>query len=194
MSEHGLEKEQVFKLIQEKSVEGSFSNGEWYILESIEDLLAREERAKSELEALAAIEREKEEAYKERKHEANLQDGLNEEERTKALNIPFITDAQFADKTILRTIGVVQGSTVRSKSLPTELSSDHVALPGAELVTFTADLSEARAQAVDRMKIQAFVQGANAVVSTHFSTSMIDLGATEILVYGTAVIVATETV
>ncbi|MBK13517.1 MAG: hypothetical protein CMK42_01600 [Porticoccaceae bacterium] len=107
--------------------------------------------------------------------------------------MPFITDAQFADRTILRTIGVVQGSTVRSKSLPAELSTKHITLPGAELVTFTADLSEARAQAIDRMKVQAFVQGANAIVSTHFNTSMIDLGATEILVYGTAVVVATET-
>ena len=194
MQEYGVEKEQVFKLIQDKSLEGYFSNGEWYILESIEDLLAREELAETEHEALAAIEKEKEDAFKERKHEAELQDGLNEEERARALNMPFITDAQFADRTILRTIGVVQGSTVRSKSLPAELSRDHITLPGAELVTFTADLSEARAQAVDRMKIQAFIQGANAVVSTHFNTSMIDLGATEILVYGTAVIVASPTI
>ena len=61
-------------------------------------------------------------------------------------------------------------------------------------MTFTADLSEARAQAIDRMKIQAFVQGANAIVSTHFNTSMIDLGATEILVYGTAVVVVAATI
>jgi uncharacterized protein YbjQ (UPF0145 family) len=143
---------------------------------------------------LAAMEKEKEEAYKERKHEADFQDGLNEEQRAKALTMPFITDAQFADKTILKTIGVVQGSTVRSKSLPAELSAKHITLPGAELVTFTADLSEARAQAIDRMKIQAFVQGANAIVSTHFNTSMIDLGATEILVYGTAVVVVAATI
>ena len=57
-------------------------------------------------------------------------------------------------------------------------------------MSFTADLTDARAQAIDRMKIQAFVQGANAVISTNFSTSMIDLGAIEILVYGTAVVVA----
>jgi uncharacterized protein YbjQ (UPF0145 family) len=194
MLEHGLEKEQVFKLIQDKSIEGSFSNGEWYILESLEDVLIREKEAETESEALAVIEREKEEAYKERKHEADLQDGLNEEQRARALTMPFITDAQFADRTILRTIGVVQGSTVRSKSLPAELSTKHITLPGAELVAFTADLSEARAQAIDRMRVQAFVQGANAIVSTHFNTSMIDLGATEILVYGTAVVVATATI
>ncbi len=194
MLEHGLEKEQVFKLIQDKSIEGSFSNGEWYILESLEDVLIREKEAETESEALAVIERKKEEAYKERKHEADLQDGLNEEQRARALTMPFITDAQFADRTILRTIGVVQGSTVRSKSLPAELSTKHITLPGAELVAFTADLSEARAQAIDRMRVQAFVQGANAIVSTHFNTSMIDLGATEILVYGTAVVVATATI
>ncbi len=194
MLEHGLEKEQVFKLIQDKSIEGSFSNGEWYILESVEDLLIREKEAETESKALAAMEKEKEEAYKERKHEADFQDGLNEEQRAKALTMPFITDAQFADKTILKTIGVVQGSTVRSKSLPAELSTKHITLPAAELVTFTADLSEARAQAIDRMKIQAFVQGANAIVSTHFNTSMIDLGATEILVYGTAVVVVAATI
>jgi uncharacterized protein YbjQ (UPF0145 family) len=194
MMDKGLSKEQVFKLIQDKTVDGNFSNGDWYILESEDDLLAREGKLEAEAEARAGIEKAKEEAYKERRHEANLQDGLNEEQRAQALNIPFITDAKFADRTILKTIGVVQGSTVRTKSLPAEMSGESATLPGAELVSFTADIADARSQAIDRMKIDAFTKGANAIVSTQFSTSMIDMGVTEILVYGTAVVIASVTI
>jgi uncharacterized protein YbjQ (UPF0145 family) len=194
MMDKGLSKEQVFKLIQDKAVDGNFSNGDWYILESEDDLLARESKLQAEAEARAGIEKAKEEAYKERRHEANIQDGLNEEQRAQALNIAFITDAKFADRTILKTIGVVQGSTVRTKSLPAEMSGESATLPGAELVSFTADISDARAQAIDRMKIDAFTKGANAIVSTQFSTSMIDMGVTEILVYGTAVVIASVTI
>ena len=194
MMDKNLSKEQVFKLIQDKAVDGNFSNGDWYILESEDDLLARESKLQAEAEARAGIEKAKEEAYKERRHEANIQDGLNEEQRAQALNIAFITDAKFADRTILKTIGVVQGSTVRTKSLPAEMSGESATLPGAELVSFTADISDARAQAIDRMKIDAFTKGANAIVSTQFSTSMIDMGVTEILVYGTAVVIASVTI
>ncbi|MDE0841848.1 MAG: heavy metal-binding domain-containing protein [Porticoccaceae bacterium] len=190
MMDNGLTKEQAFKLIQDKTISGHFTNGDWYILESEEDFLARERTLELETEALVKIEKAKEEAYKERRHEANLQDGLNEEQRAQALNMPFITDAKFADRTILKTIGVVQGSTVRAKSLPAEMSGENATLPGAELVSFTSDIADARAQAIDRMKIDAYTRGANAVVSTQFSTSMIDLGVIEILVYGTAVVVA----
>jgi uncharacterized protein YbjQ (UPF0145 family) len=194
MMDKGLSKEQVFKLIQDKTVDGNFSNGDWYVLESEEDLLAREGKLEAEAEARAGIEKAKEEAYKERRHEANLQDGLNEEQRAQALNIPFITDAKFADRTILKTIGVVQGSTVRTKSLPAEMSGESATLPGAELVSFTADIADARAQAIDRMKIDAFTKGANAIISTQFSTTMIDMGVTEILAYGTAVVIASVTI
>ena len=190
MLDKGLTKEEVFRLIQDKTVEGHFSDGEWYVLESVEDLLAREQSIQLEEEARAREEKEKEEAYRERRHEAGLQDGLNEEERSRALNMPYITDAKFADRTTLKTIGVAQGSTVRSKNLPPELAKEGATMPGAELVAFTAELAEARAQAIDRMRIDAFLKGANAIVSTQFSTSMIDIGAIEIMVYGTAVLVS----
>jgi uncharacterized protein YbjQ (UPF0145 family) len=104
--------------------------------------------------------------------------------------MPYITDAKFADRTTLKTIGVAQGSTVRSKNLPPDLAKEGATMPGAELVAFTAELAEARAQAIDRMRIDAFLKGANAIVSTQFSTSMIDIGAIEIMVYGTAVLVS----
>ena len=190
MFDKGLTKEDVFRLIQDKTVEGHFADGEWYVLESVEDLLAREQSIQFEEEARAREEREKEEAYKERRHEAGLQDGLNEEERSRALNMPYITDAKFVDRTTLKTIGVAQGSTVRSKNLPPELAKEGARMPGAELVAFTAELTEARAQAIDRMRVDAFLKGANAIVSTQFSTSMIDIGAIEIMVYGTAVLVS----
>ena len=59
MFDKGLTKEEVFRLIQDKTVEGHFSDGEWYVLESVEDLLAREKLIQLEEEARAREEKEK---------------------------------------------------------------------------------------------------------------------------------------
>jgi uncharacterized protein YbjQ (UPF0145 family) len=50
-------------------------------------------------------------------------------------------------------------------------------------------LAEAREEALYRMKLDAERLGANAVVGFRFSTSTIDLGASEVTAYGTAVVV-----
>jgi len=50
-------------------------------------------------------------------------------------------------------------------------------------------LNESRQEAIDRMKQQAQAIGANAVINVRFSTANITAGASEILAYGTAVVV-----
>ena len=95
-------------------------------------------------------------------------------------------------KTITRHLGLVQGSTVRSKHAGKDFLAGLKNFVGGELKSYTALLNESRAEAVDRMVAQAKAVGANAVVNVRFSTSYIMANASEILVYGDAVIVEPE--
>lgn len=85
-------------------------------------------------------------------------------------------------------LGVVEGSTVRSKHVGKDIFAGLKNLAGGELKTYTQLLSEARQQATDRMVEQASQLGANAVLNVRYTTSSITSGAAEILAYGTAVI------
>ena len=60
---------------------------------------------------------------------------------------------------------------------------------GGEITDYTKMMAESREQALDRMIEDAQKLGANAIVQVSFSTSMIMQNASEILVYGTAVVV-----
>ncbi|PIE37633.1 MAG: hypothetical protein CSA53_05510 [Gammaproteobacteria bacterium] len=93
------------------------------------------------------------------------------------------------DKRITRHIGLVQGSTVRAKHAGRDLLAGLKNITGGELKAYTELLSESRDEAVDRLIEQATAVGANAVINVRFSTSSITAGASEIFVYGTAVIV-----
>ncbi|MHC4857939.1 MAG: YbjQ family protein, partial [Planctomycetota bacterium] len=60
---------------------------------------------------------------------------------------------------------------------------------GGEISDYTKMMAESREQAIDRMVAEAESKGANAVVGMKFATSMIMQNASEILAYGTAVVV-----
>jgi uncharacterized protein YbjQ (UPF0145 family) len=84
-------------------------------------------------------------------------------------------------------LGLVNGSTVRSKHVGRDLMASFKNVFGGELKGYTELLSEAREQAVERMKEQASAIGANAILNVRFSTSSVAQGAAEIYVYGSAV-------
>lgn len=92
-------------------------------------------------------------------------------------------------RTIVRHLGLVQGSTVRSKHAGKDLLAGLKNFVGGELRAYTELLNESRREAVDRMVQQAKAIGANAVVNIRFSTSNIASGAAEVMAYGTAVVV-----
>ena len=92
-------------------------------------------------------------------------------------------------KTITTCLGVVSGSTVRAKHAGRDIMAGLKNIVGGELKGYTELLGEARDQAMDRMKAQASQLGANAIVNVRFSTSSVAAGASEIYIYGTAVIV-----
>jgi uncharacterized protein YbjQ (UPF0145 family) len=89
---------------------------------------------------------------------------------------------------IIRELGVVSGSTVRSKHVGKDLFAGFKNLVGGELTAYTELLQESREQAVSRMVDEAEKLGATAVLGVRFSTSNIAQGAAELFVYGTAVV------
>jgi len=89
--------------------------------------------------------------------------------------------------TIVKHLGLVQGSTVRSKNVGRDIAAGFKNLVGGELKGYTELLQEARHEATQRMMQEASKLGANAVVNVRFATSSLTQGAAELFVYGTAV-------
>ena len=92
-------------------------------------------------------------------------------------------------KTIVGHLGLVQGSTVRSKHVGRDFLAGLKNFVGGELRAYTELLNESRNEAIERMVAQATAAGANAVVNIRFATSNIAAGAAEVMAYGTAVVV-----
>lgn len=84
-------------------------------------------------------------------------------------------------------LGVVSGSTVRSKHFGRDFMAGLKNIVGGELKGYTELLNESRQQAIERLKQQAESMGADAVLNIRFATSSIATGAAEVFAYGTAV-------
>ncbi|MBF0317929.1 MAG: YbjQ family protein [Nitrospirae bacterium] len=92
-------------------------------------------------------------------------------------------------KQIVEHFGVVTGSTVRAKHIGKDIMASLKNITGGELKGYTELLDEARTEATNRMIAQAKQLGANAVVNVRYATSSVAQGASELYVYGTAVVV-----
>ena len=92
-------------------------------------------------------------------------------------------------KSIVKHLGMVNGNTVRSKHAGRDIMAGFKNVFGGELKGYTELLTESRKEATERMLEQAQSIGANAVINVRFSTSSVAAGASELFVYGTAVIV-----
>ncbi len=90
-------------------------------------------------------------------------------------------------RTIIEHYGVVSGSTVRAKHVGRDIMASLKNIVGGELKGYTELLSESREQSMARMKQEAEMLGANAIVNVRFATSSVAQGASELYVYGTAV-------
>ena len=94
-----------------------------------------------------------------------------------------------ADKTIVKTLGLVKGNTIRARHLGRDIMAGLRGIVGGELHEYTKLLAESREQALDRMIEDAEKLGADAVVGVSFSTSVMSQGAAELMAYGTAVLI-----
>jgi len=92
-------------------------------------------------------------------------------------------------KTIKKTFGLVRGNTIRARHVGRDMVAFLRNIVGGEIKDYTKMMAESREQAIDRMIGEAEELGANAIINVRFTTSMIMQSASEILAYGTAVIV-----
>lgn len=92
-------------------------------------------------------------------------------------------------KRIVSILGVVKGNTIRARHLGKDVLAFLKSLVGGEIEEYTKLIAEAREQSVDRMIANAEELGANAIVNVRFTTSYIMQNASEILAYGTAVVI-----
>jgi uncharacterized protein YbjQ (UPF0145 family) len=102
------------------------------------------------------------------------------------------TTEHMAGKRIKRVIGLVQGNTVRARHIGRDLTAFFKNVTGGEIREYTKLMAESREQCLDRLREQAALLGANAVLSVRFMTSELMEGAAEMIVYGTAVVIEDE--
>jgi len=98
------------------------------------------------------------------------------------------TSGQIDGKKIKKTTGLVKGSTIRARHLGKDIMAGLRGMVGGEITEYTRMMAEAREEAIQGMIEDAEKQGANAIVSMRFSTSMIMQNAAEVLAYGTGVV------
>ena len=90
---------------------------------------------------------------------------------------------------VVRSLGVVRGIIVRSRSILGSIGASLQTLVGGNITLLTNLCEKAREDSFDLMLQHATVLGANAVVGVRYDATDIMQGVTEVLCYGTAVVV-----
>lgn len=90
---------------------------------------------------------------------------------------------------ILQNLGVVRGIVVRSRNIFATIGASLQTVVGGNITVWTRMCEQTRSDAFDIMIQHATEVGANAVVGARYDTTELSTGVTEVLAYGTAVIV-----
>lgn len=91
---------------------------------------------------------------------------------------------------ITRNLGIVRGIIVRSRSIFGTIGASFQTLVGGNITLLTKLCEETRAHAFERMSQHAAEVGANAIIGVHYDATEVMDGVTEVLCYGTAVMVS----
>ena len=97
--------------------------------------------------------------------------------------------ASIAGYRVTKSLGLVYGNTIRARHIGKDILAALKNVIGGEIEEYTKLMAESREQALDRMTALAASRGANAILNVRFSTSYIMSNASEILVFGEAVVV-----
>jgi uncharacterized protein YbjQ (UPF0145 family) len=108
---------------------------------------------------------------------------------TPPTNFPIVTTPFVPGFRITKVIGLTFGLIVRSRGLGRNIVAGFRSLGGGEITEYTQLLEQSRHEALVRLQEHAKSLGANAVVSVAFDTSEMGEVMTEIMAYGTAVVV-----
>jgi uncharacterized protein YbjQ (UPF0145 family) len=90
---------------------------------------------------------------------------------------------------VSRSLGVVRGITVRSRSVVGNMVGGLQTMFGGNITIYTELCEHARQEAFDLMMQHADAMGANAIIGMRYDANEVMDGVTEVLAYGTAVIV-----
>ncbi|MDI1282112.1 MAG: hypothetical protein ACI9YM_001795 [Brevundimonas sp.] len=99
------------------------------------------------------------------------------------------TTNDLAGYRIVRQVGLVRGITVRSRSIVGNLGGAIQSVFGGKLSIYVTLAETARQEALDHLITHAREQGANAILAMRYDANEIMDGITEVLAYGTAVVV-----
>jgi uncharacterized protein YbjQ (UPF0145 family) len=90
---------------------------------------------------------------------------------------------------VTKNIGIVRGIVVRSRSIVGSIGASLQTILGGNITLYEKLCEDAREQAFDRMLVHAAEHGANAVIGMRYDATEIGEGISEVLAYGTAVVV-----
>jgi uncharacterized protein YbjQ (UPF0145 family) len=99
------------------------------------------------------------------------------------------TGVELQNFRVTKNVGVARGIIVRSRSIVGNIGAGIQTLFGGNITLYTQLCEQSREQAFDLMLKHAAEMGANAVIGMRFDATEIAAGVTEVLAYGTAVIV-----
>ena len=99
------------------------------------------------------------------------------------------TGLEFEGHRIVGYRGVVRGITVRSRNVIVNLGATIQTFFGGKITLYTELCERARQEAFDQMLEHAAQMGANAIVAMRYDANDVASGVTEVLCYGTAVVI-----
>ena len=104
-------------------------------------------------------------------------------------SMKVVTTEGVAGYEVTKMIGQVFGLVVRSRGLGGNIMAGLRSIGGGEITEYTEMLEDARRHALDRMVQNAAAMGANAIVRMQFDSSELGQTMSEIVAYGTAVVI-----
>ena len=90
---------------------------------------------------------------------------------------------------IVRNVGVVRGIVVRSRNVFATIGAGLQTLAGGDITLFTELCEKTRQDSFAMMTLHAAQMGANAVIAARYDANELMSGVTEIIAYGTAIVV-----
>jgi uncharacterized protein YbjQ (UPF0145 family) len=114
---------------------------------------------------------------------------MAEQYLTHGYHVPVTTTLELPGYKIVRHIGIVRGITVRSRGLGPMMVAAVNTMVGGKIEVFVSLCEAAREEAMQFMLTHAREQGANAVIGFRYDATELAQGVTEVLAYGTAVVV-----
>jgi uncharacterized protein YbjQ (UPF0145 family) len=103
--------------------------------------------------------------------------------------IPITTALELPGAVVKQNLGITFGLVVRSMGVAKNFTASFKAMRQGEVTEYTDLLEDARRHAIDRMVANAKLLGANAILSMRFDSSEMGNQLTEVVAYGTAVVI-----